>query len=334
MKAIYLEKVNQLIEKDIPKPEINDNEVLIKVSSVGVCGSDVHYWQHGKIGSFIVKEPIILGHEVSGIIVDKGKNVSGLRNGDLVVIEPGKTCGQCKYCKSGRYNLCADIEFFATPPYDGALCEYVAFDSSYVFKVPEGINSQVATLVEPLAVGTFATNKVNVKLGDKVIIYGAGVIGLCCMIAAKEAGAAQVCVVDIKENRLKMAKKLGADEIVNAKTQKPKEKYYNKAYECTGAEASLMSATVSVVRGGDIVLIGMGAESTQKAPIVEMIINEQRLIPVFRYANAFEAALQVISNNKEKFSQMITHNFHFVETEKAFLTARDDEDAIKVIINI
>lgn len=333
MKALVLEKKDVMSIKDVPKPEMTEEQVLIKVKSVGICGSDIHYWKHGKIGSFVVEKPMILGHEVSGEVIDYGKNVNGFSKGDLVVIEPGKTCGKCEFCKSGRYNLCSDIEFYATPPYDGAICEYLAFDSSSVFKVPDGIDSEMATLVEPLAVGTFSTSKLQIKLSDKVIIFGAGVIGLCCMITAIESGASEVVVVDVRDDRLKTAYELGASKIYNITHQELPLKYFDKAYECTGVAESLFNASKSVKPGGDIALIGLGAESRQLAPIVEIIINEQRLIPTFRYANSYPASLKIIAKNKDKFSKLITHRYNFNDSEKAFITAKDDKTAIKVIIN-
>jgi len=334
MRAIYLEKEKLLKEKDIPIPKYKSNQVLVKVKSVGICGSDMHYWIHGKIGKFIVEKPMILGHEVAGEIVELGDEVKDFKKGDMVVIEPGVPCGKCWYCTNGRYNLCPDMTFFATPPVDGALCEYIAHDSQYVFKIPEGIDADVATLVEPLAVGTHATRKVGVKLGDKVLIYGSGVIGLCCMIAAKEAGASEVSVVDIRDDRLEVARKFGANEIVNVKNNSARAGYYDIAYECTGVQDSLIDAGRTVRAGGNIVLIGLGQSSTQSAPIVDFIINEQNLISVFRYAHVFPTALNIIAKNKDVFKQMITHSFNIDQAEKAFITARDDKTAIKVIINI
>lgn len=333
MRAVYLEKKGVLKERDIPVPDFNENEVKIKVKSVGICGSDVHYWEHGKIGNFIVKEPLILGHELAGEVVDKGSNVNNLNIGDLVVVEPGTTCGKCEYCKEGRYNLCPSMAFYATPPYDGAFREYISFDSSLVFKVPDGLSSEMATLVEPLAVGTFASTKAGVKIGDKVIVFGAGVIGLCCMITAFESGAEEVCVVDVRDDRLALAKDLGATGTINVKNDTIPEDAFNVAYECTGVPASLINASKALRPGSKVIGIGLGAESIQDAPIVDMIINEIQLIPVFRYANVFPESLKIIDKNRDKFSRFITHRFNLDEIEKAFLTARDDSTAVKVMVN-
>jgi len=332
LKAIYLEKKGVLVEKDIRLPKPKDNQVLVKIKSVGICGSDVHYWEHGRIGKFVVNKPLILGHEAAGEITGMGKKVKGFEIGDKVVIEPGTPCWQCNYCKTGRYNMCPDIVFFATPPDDGALCEYVAHDSNMVYKIPDGLSTEAATLVEPLSVGVFAVRRVNVGLGDKVVIYGSGVIGLCCMIAAKEAGAGEVTVVDIRDDRLSLAKGMGADSVINISKDGTAKSYYDVAFECSGVPASLTDASKSVKPGGRIGLIGLGSNSTQEAPIVDFIINEQNLISIFRYANSYPTALGIIAKNKELFDKLITHRYSPDEIEKAFKTARYEPSAIKVMV--
>lgn len=335
MRALYLKEKLVFEEKNIPTPIPKDDEVLIKVKSVGVCGSDVHYWQDGKIGSFIVKKPLILGHELSGEIIECGANVCGFESGDLVVVEPGEVCGKCEACRTGRYNLCPDMKFYATPPYDGALREYVTFDSSFVFKVPEGIDPEMATLAEPIAVGAFSSKSVKVELGNKVIIYGSGVIGLCCMISAFAAGASEVVVTDIREDRLQFAKEVGASATFNSLKDASDEFncYFDVAFECSGASACLINASKKLKWGGKIAAIGFNINSTQEAPIAEMIIKEQQLIPTFRYANVFPAALNILLKNKDIFKKFITHRFSFNDAEKAFITARDDKKAVKVLIN-
>ena len=332
MRAIYLESKKVLKEKIVIVDKPKDNEVLIKVKSVGICGSDLHYWEHGRIGNFIVERPIILGHEVTGEVVDLGDNVRNLNIGDLVALEPGVPCGTCEYCTSGRYNLCQKIVFFATPPDDGALREYITHDSSFAFKIPSGLDTETATLVEPLAVGVYAVKRAHIQSGQRVLIYGSGVIGLCTMIAAFEAGAVEVAMVDILENKLNFAQKLGASLVYNDINKIP-EKSFDIAFECTGAEATLINAAKVVKPGGSVVLIGLGSSSVQRAPICDFIINEQNLISVFRYAGVFPEALQVLAANKEKFRNMITHRYKSIETEAAFETARHNTDSVKVIIN-
>lgn len=335
MRAIYLIKKQVFEEREIPIPKPKPHEVLIKVKSIGVCGSDVHYWEYGKIGDFIVKEPLILGHEVSGEIVEKGGNVSKFKKGDLVVIEPFEVCGICEACRKGRYNLCPHHTFYATPPYDGALREYVAFDSSFVYKVPDGMNAETASLVEPMSAAVFSTKKVNVSLGDKVIIYGSGIIGLCCMVAANTAGASEIVMVDIREERLEFAKNIGATDIINFKENSEIYNcYFDVAFECSGVPTCLIDASDKLKWGGKIAAIGLNTNNTQEAPITSMILREQQLFTTFRYANVYPISLDILNKNIEKIKGFITHKFSLDNVKEAFETARDNRSALKVVINL
>jgi len=334
MRAVYLKEKGIFIEKDIPKPQPGPGQVLVKVKSVGVCGSDVHYWEHCRIGKFVVEKPLILGHEVSGEIAEIGRDVEGFCIGDKVVIEPGTPCGRCGYCKTGRYNLCKEIKFFATPPFDGAFCEYIAHNSDLIFKIPEGIDMDTATLVEPLSVGTFAAQRAGIGLLDRIIIYGAGVIGICCMLIAKEWGAADITMVDIREERLKLALEMGADKTIRIPVEEAPGETYDLAFECTGVAASLKDACRTVKPGGKIHVLGLGANSLQEIPIVDVVVGEQTITTSFRYANAFAVTLDIIKKQKEKLSKFITHKFALNDIQKAFETAKNDKDAMKVIVNL
>jgi len=335
MRALYLKEKLVFEERDIPVPIPKDNEVLIKVNSVGICGSDIHYWAHGKLGQFLVEKPLILGHEFSGEIVKCGTDVKGLIPGDLVTVEPMDVCGKCEACRKGRYNLCPDLKFFATPPYDGALREYIAFDSSFVFKVPKGIDQEMATLAEPLAVGVFSSKAVNVGLGDKVIVYGSGVVGLCCMISAFSSGASEVVVTDIKEERLMLAKEIGASYTYNSLKENPEKfnSYFDIAFECSGATFGIIDASKKLKSGGTIAALGFNVNRTQEVPLAEMIFLEQKIIPTLRYANVYPATLDLLLKNKDIFEKFITHRFSFNDAQKAFIAARDDNKAVKVLIN-
>ncbi|WP_157148861.1 alcohol dehydrogenase catalytic domain-containing protein, partial [Brachyspira pilosicoli] len=185
----------EFIERDIPKPK--SDEVLVKLEYVGVCGSDLHYYEHGAIGNYIVKYPFVLGHECSGTVVEIGDNVKHLKVGDKVALEPGKTCGKCEFCKTGRYNLCPDVIFFATPPVDGVFQEYVAHPESLSFKLPDNISTMEGALIEPLAVGMHAARQGDAKIGEIAFVTGAGCIGLCSMLALKACGVSKVYVIDV-----------------------------------------------------------------------------------------------------------------------------------------
>ena len=201
-------------ERPIPVPK--DNEVLVKLEYVGICGSDLHYYETGAIGDYVVKPPFVLGHEPGGTVVEVGKDVKHLNVGDRVALEPGKTCGHCEFCKTGNYNLCPDVVFFATPPVDGVFQEYVAHEAALCFKLPDNVSTMEGALIEPLAVGFHAAIQGGAKAGQTAVVMGAGCIGLVTMMALKAMGVSRVFVVDIMEKRLQKALELGADGVINA----------------------------------------------------------------------------------------------------------------------
>lgn len=334
VKAIYLDKINTFSERKLPIPECGENQVTVQMKAVGVCGSDVHYWKNGRIGQFIVKEPLILGHECSGVISKIGNKVTKLSVGDRVVLEPGIPCMKCEYCLKGRYNLCPNIVFFATPPDDGILVENIVYDENFVFKIPDEIRDfGLATVVEPLSVGVFATERIAPNLGECAIVFGAGIIGIACLLAAKAAGCKYVAVADIRDDRLEWARLMGADEVINTRREAVPENMFDFGYEATGADACYHFATQCIKQGGRIAIVGMGDE-LQQVPLVEYICKEISIIPSFRYANTYPIALELLVNNREKLIQLITHRIPFSLTgvQEAFRIASEDASAVKVVI--
>lgn len=239
----------EFVEREIPKP--GANEVLVRLEYVGICGSDLHYYETGAIGDYVVKPPFVLGHEPGGVVVEVGSGVTHLKAGDRVALEPGKTCGHCEFCREGRYNLCPDVVFFATPPVDGVFQEYVAHEADLCFKLPENVSTLEGALIEPLAVGFHAAIQGEAQLGQKAVVMGAGCIGLVTMMALKARGVSQVYVVDIMEKRLEKALELGADGVINA----AKEDVAERAAQLTGG------------RGMDLVVETAGAEITARQAI-------------------------------------------------------------------
>ncbi len=217
MKTAVMEGIGKMgfEERSIPTPKAD--EVLVKLDYVGICGSDLHYYETGAIGDYVVKPPFVLGHEPGGVVVEVGENVRHLKAGDRVALEPGKTCGHCEFCKEGKYNLCPDVVFFATPPVDGVFQEYVAHEANLCFKLPDNVSTLEGALIEPLAVGFHAAIQGDAHLGQKAVVMGAGCIGLVTMMALKARGVSQVYVVDIMEKRLEKALELGADGVINGR---------------------------------------------------------------------------------------------------------------------
>jgi L-iditol 2-dehydrogenase len=336
MKAIYLDEVRKFSEKDIPKPIPTDDQVLVQIKAVGVCGSDVHYWDKGRIGPFVVDEPLVLGHECAGVVVEAGKDVKHLKPGDRVVIEPGAPCYKCENCLSGRYNLCADLFFFATPPDDGCFMEYVSFDANMVYKIPDDIDDfGVASMVEPLAVGVYAVDRIKPKPGDKAIVFGAGIIGIACLLAAKAAGCSEVWIADIRDDRLAKAEKFAPFKAINTTRDKLEENYFDIGLDATGAEACYTAAVKVIKPGGRLQLVGMGAE-IQNLPLVDYICKEIDLLTTFRYCNSHPQALRLISANQEQLKGFITHRIPFTleGIEEGMEISLSDPEAGKVVIEL
>lgn len=215
MKVAVMTGIGKIGYERRPVPEPQDDEVLVKLEYVGICGSDLHYYESGAIGGYVVKPPFVLGHEPGGIVVKTGKNVRGLKAGDKVALEPGKTCGHCEFCRQGKYNLCPDVVFFATPPVDGVFAEYVAHKADLCFKLPENVSTMEGALIEPLAVGFHAAMQGGARFGQRALVFGAGCIGLVSLLALKALGVSEVYVVDVVASRLQKAEQLGASAVVN-----------------------------------------------------------------------------------------------------------------------
>jgi L-iditol 2-dehydrogenase len=337
--ALVLRKIDDLSLEPFPINEPQDGEVLLEMQSVGICGSDVHYWKRGCIGDFIVRAPMVLGHESSGKVIKVGPNVKDLKEGDRVTIEPGVPCRRCDFCKTGRYNLCADIIFLATPPVHGSIARYHTHAADFCFKLPDHVSYEEGAFCEPLSVGVHACRRAGVSIGQKVFITGAGPIGLVSMLAAKAMGADTVIMTDISQSRLDFAKKLGATYVVLAENdaQATAKKVVetlgampNISIECSGAESSIQATFFATVSGGVVVLVGLG-RPLASLPIVNAAVREIDIRGVFRYANCYPAALSLIASGRIDVKPLITHRYTINESVQAFEMAESGQ-AIKVMI--
>lgn len=323
------------------KPKPGKNEVLVSMHSVGICGSDVHYLKRGRIGDFIVKAPMVLGHESSGIVAEVGEGVSHLKKGDRVAIEPGVPCRMCDFCKAGRYNLCPDIVFCATPPYDGTLCRFYTHPADFCFKLPDHVSCEEGALLEPLSVGVHACRRAGVTMSDRVLILGAGPIGLVTLLVAKAAGASHIAITDLDDDRLQMATNLGANETFKVESRDAKEvansiieKFgqADRTIECTGAESSMQTGIFATKSGGVLVIVGLGKEVVN-LPMVNALCREVDLRGIFRYANCYPIALDLVASGKLDVKPLITHRFKLEQSHEAFKTSGAGTNAIKVMIN-
>ena len=343
IKAGVMHGIDDVRIDEVDFPQMKDGEVLIKMKSVGVCGSDVHYYKHGQIGTYVVEKPMILGHECAGQIVDVAKDVKGFKAGDRVAIEPGYTCRKCIYCKTGRYNLCPEVTFLATPPVDGAYVEYLAWPADFVFHLPDNMTYDHGALMEPLAVGMHAVRRSRLKPGEPVVILGAGTIGLVTLLSAKAAGAGEIIVADLEDVRLDVAKKLGATQTINASKESTVEivKDLTQGFGCeiifeTAGSVPTTQQTIELVaRGGRIVWVGLAGETIFPMPVLQAIDKEVDIMGIFRYANVYPYAIQLVSKGRLDVDPLVTHRYSLSNVKEALEVAYERRDgAVKVMVDI
>ncbi|KAM3925073.1 sorbitol dehydrogenase [Leptodactylus fuscus] len=338
--SVVVHGVGDLRLENRPVPEPAPNEVLLRMHSVGICGSDVHYWQHGRIGDFIVKKPMVLGHEASGTVVKVGASVTHLKPGDRVAIEPGVPRENDEFCKNGRYNLSPTIFFCATPPDDGNLCRYYTHNASFCYKLPDNVTFEEGALIEPLSVGIHACRRSGVTLGSKVFICGAGPIGLVSLIVAKMMGASQVVISDLSSTRLAKAKEVGADFIIQVSKETPQQTAQKVeellgcmpeiTIECTGAESCIQAGIYATRSGGTLILVGLGP-SMVNVPIVNAAVREVDIRGIFRYCNTWPMAISMLSSKRVNVAPLVTHRFPLEKALEAFETTMRGE-GVKVML--
>jgi L-iditol 2-dehydrogenase len=333
MRAAVLRGPKDVVLEERPRPQPGPGEVLVRVLSVGVCGSDTHYYDHGRIGRFVVEAPLILGHEASGVVAERGAGVAGLAVGQRVSIEPGVPDLTCRYCLSGRYNLCPNMRFFATPPVDGAFAEFVAVHAAFAHPVPSNISDDAAALLEPLSVGVWACRKGQVTGGSRVLVTGAGPIGLVCVQTAVAFGATEVVVSDVNPRRLALARELGATAVLDARERsvtsldRPPE----VLLECSGHPPAIGEAIRALDRAGRAVLVGMGGD---EIPLPLSVVQERELelTGTFRYANTWPTAIDLVASGRVDLDRLVTGSYRLEEAEQALTAGRRDEHAVKVVV--
>jgi L-iditol 2-dehydrogenase len=306
--------------------------VLVEVRSVGVCGSDVHYYEHGRIGDFVVEQPLVLGHEVSGVIVDRGARASSHPVGQRVALEPGVPCGRCFECRHGRYNLCTDVRFLATPPVDGAFARYVAIHEDYAFALPDDLSDDAGALLEPLSVGIWACRKGGVGLGDRVLVTGAGPIGNVAMQVARASGATTVAVADVNRTRLERAAALGATETIDV-NERSIGGPFDVLLECTGVESVTRDGILALRPAGVAVLVGMGPELESRLPTAAIQARELTVVGTFRYANTYATAIELVRAGLVHLDALVDARFALEDAEQALRATREDPALLKVVVD-
>lgn len=342
-RAAFMTSIDKMVIREVSMPVAHDDQVIVKMEYVGICGSDVHYFHDGRCGDYVVHGDFILGHECAGTVVETGKNVKSLKIGDRVALEPGITCGQCEFCKTGRYNLCPDVQFLATPPVQGCYENYIAFPENMSFKLPDGISTKEGALIEPLAVGMHAAGQGNIKLGDSVVILGAGCIGLVTLLSCKAYGATDITVVDVEQKRLDFAMKLGATRVINAREKDAVvelDKLTNgmgteKVFEAAGSSITIAQTPYLVKQGGTIVLVGLSSQEKLEYNFAKIMAKEATIKSVFRYRNIYPQAIAAVADGKINVSDIITHEFDFDDIQNAFDSViHNKNEVVKAVIKI
>lgn len=345
--AAWLMGINTLKIQHFQLPSLGPHDVRVRMKAVGICGSDVHYLKTLRCADFVVKEPMVIGHECAGIIEEVGSEVKSLVPGNRVALEPGISCWRCNPCREGRYNLCPEMKFFATPPCHGSLANQVVHPADLCFKLPDNVSLEEGAMCEPLSVGVHACRRANTGPETTVLVMGAGPIGLVTLLAARAFGAPRIIVVDVDDYRLSVAEKLGADGIVKVSTrmedieqevvqiQNVMGTEINVSFDCAGFNKTMSTALRATCAGGKVCLIGMG-HGEMTVPLTPAAAREVDIVGVFRYKNTWPLCLEFLSSGKIDVKPLITHRFGFSqkEVEDAFETSARGGDAIKVMFNL
>lgn len=330
--VLYAPHDIRIEERAMPQP--GPHEVLVQIRAVGVCGSDVHYYEHGRIGSFIVHQPLILGHESAGVIVAVGEGVKESRVGERVALEPGIPCGKCRECRTGRYNLCPFVQFFGTPPVDGAFINYVTVPADFAYTLPDSLSNEEGALLEPLSVALWACRKAQLRGGDALLITGAGPVGLLTLQMARALGATSITLTDVSASRLEMARTLGAARTVNvAETPFAEAGVESDALiECSGNAQALKDGIRTVRPAGRVVAVGMSPSEEVSIPMSVIQNREITLTGTFRYANSYADALALLASGAVNVKAIITSHYTLEETEQALQATKNDPRNIKSVV--
>jgi L-iditol 2-dehydrogenase len=334
MRASVLRAAGDLTVEDRPVPTPGPHEALVQISSVGVCGSDVHYYQHGRIGSFEVTAPLVLGHEASGVVEAVGAKVTRVRPGDRVSLEPGVPDLACPECLVGRYNLCENMKFHATPPFDGSFAEYVVHHELFTHPIPDSMSDDAAALLEPLSVALWACQKGGVSAGSHVLVTGVGPVGLLVVQVARALGAAEVIASDVNAQRLQLAQSLGATRVFNpTESGMPSELIQpDVLLDCSGSPAAIRAAIDVVAPAGRVVLVGMGGA---EYPMPMSTVQERELVVTgtFRYAHTWPTAIALAESGAVGLDQLVTSHHGIEQVPEALSAALLDPTSIKPIVH-
>ncbi|MEN6520353.1 MAG: NAD(P)-dependent alcohol dehydrogenase [Armatimonadota bacterium] len=319
---------------DEPVPVPGPGEALVRVGSVGVCASDVHWWRHGRIGGNVLTDPLVLGHEAAGTVETVGEGVPYPKPGQRVAIEPAKACGRCEFCMSGNYNVCPSVDFFGTPPTDGCFRDYVVWPASLMIPIPDSISMDEAAMLEPLAVGIYAADLASVRPGERAAVLGAGAIGLSVMQSLKICGAGDVLVCDPIPARRETALKLGADvacdpsEVHDAAKAMTSGRGFDLVFECAG-DINAVRETARLARVlGRVIIVGIPKEDEYPFDAGSARRKQLKATFVRRSNLTGERAVELVHRGKINAASLATHTFPLEETDKAMKLAESKTDGV------
>ncbi|MFC3569967.1 NAD(P)-dependent alcohol dehydrogenase [Paracoccus simplex] len=339
MKALVLEEKGKLTLRDFDIPAtLGPRDVRIRTHTVGICGSDVHYYTHGKIGHFVVREPMVLGHEASGTVIEAGAEVTHLQPGDRVCMEPGIPDPTSRAAKLGIYNVDPAVTFWATPPVHGCLTPEVIHPAAFTYKLPERVSFAEGAMVEPFAIGMQAALRARIQPGDIAVVTGAGPIGMMVALAALAGGCARVIVADLAQPKLDIIGAYDGIETVNIRHRPLAEATdgwgADLVFECSGAAPAILSMHQLARPGGAIVLVGMPVDPVP-VDIVGLQAKELRVETVFRYANVYDRAIALIASGKVDLKPLISASIPFADSIAGFdraVEARETDVKLQIVM--
>lgn len=341
MKASVIHAALDLRLEDRDVPPIGAHEVRVRVRAGGICGSDLHYFNDGRVGDFVIREPLIPGHEIAGEVEAVGAEVTRLHSGERVAIHPGRSCGRCPACREGRPNLCQNVFYMGSasrfPHMQGGFCEFVAVDETQCHQVSSALDFPLIAFAEPLSVALHAVHRAGDIMGRKVLISGAGPIGQLVLLAARRAGAAEITMTDLLDGSLAVGRKLGADRTVNVATTALDDAAstgngFDVAFEVSGAPAALNAAIGAVRPGATLVQVGSLPGGLQPMAANRIMAKELDLRGAFRFGNVFADAVACLEQHRLDVSPLLTAVLPQSQAEKAFHLAKDRSHHLKVVI--
>ncbi len=342
MEALVIHSAGDLRVEEVPTPEVGAKQLLVRVRCGGICGSDLHYYQHGGFGTVRIKEPMVLGHEVAGVIEAVGTDAGDFLPGERIAITPSRPCGVCRFCQQGLQNHCLDMRYYGsamrTPHVQGAFRQQIVVDTAQAYRLADSVSDGEGSMAEPLSVALHAVRRAGSLLGKHVLVTGCGPIGAMIVIAARHAGATSIVVTDVASSPLRSARKVGADETINVAEQpdalskfSADKGQFDVLFEASGNERALRGAFDVLRPRGVIVQVGLGGE--MNIPINTIVAKEFDLRGAFRFHEEFETAVALINKGLVDLKPLISATLPYRDASRAFALAADRSQAMKVLLS-